>query len=295
MGIEITGIIPAIVTPFTEDEAVDEGALRAHVRRMLAAGAHGIFPGGTNGEFFAMTGEERLRVLSVVIDEVGGRVPVYAGTGAVTTSETVRLSLAAQEAGADVLSVITPYFAVATQEEIYRHFEAVAKAVSIPVLLYNIPARTGNVIEPATVARLAELPTIAGVKDSSGDRDTLLAYIEQTPDDFAVLCGNDSLILWALTVGGTGSITGIANIHPATMVGIYESWKAGDLAKAGELQDSIAPIRACFRHGNPNTIVKAAVNLAGNPVGPCRAPFNVLSDAAVADITAALEAHTGPS
>lgn len=279
---EIGGIIPALVTSFHDDESIDEAGVRAHARRMIDAGAHAVFAGGTNGEFFSLTPEERIRVTSIVVDEVAGRVPVYAGTGAVTTREAVSLSREAEAAGADALSVISPYFAQASQEELYRHFVAVAEAVSLPVVLYNIPARTGNAIAPATVARLAEVDNIAGVKDSSGNFDTILQYIEGTRErDFAVLSGNDSLILWSLLAGGAGSITGVANIYPGTLVGIYEAWRRGDMEQARAHQDSIRAIRNCFAFGNPNTIVKKAAALRGFAVGPCRAPFNQVSDEAV--------------
>ncbi|MFT3876853.1 MAG: 4-hydroxy-tetrahydrodipicolinate synthase [Propioniciclava sp.] len=288
---QIRGIIPAIVTPFHDDESLNEAELRAHTRRMLDAGVHGVFPGGTNGEFFAMSASERLRVLDVVLDEVDGAVPVYAGTGAVTTREAIELSVAAEKAGASALSVITPYFGAASQPELIAHFTAVAESVSIPVILYNIPARTGNAIAPATLGELSKVPNIVGIKDSSGNYDTILQYLDRVEgQDFAVLCGNDALILWALLAGASGSITGVANVHPETMVGIYESWKAGDLEAAKRYQSSIRALRTVFRHGNPNTVVKIATGLLGRPVGPCRRPFSSLSDAGLAELREVLDA-----
>ncbi|GAA2179027.1 4-hydroxy-tetrahydrodipicolinate synthase [Brooklawnia cerclae] len=285
----IRGIIPAMVTPFNEDESINETELRAHARRMVAAGAHGVFAGGTNGEFYAMTDQERTRVLEIVIDEVGEAVPVYAGTGGVTTSQAISLSKGAQAAGASAISVITPYFAAASQQELIRHFTAVADAVTLPVICYNIPARTGNVIAPATLEKLAEVPNIVGVKDSSGNFDNLLQYLACVAGrDFAVLCGSDSLILWALLAGAAGSITGVANVYPETMVGIYEAWRSGDIAHAKQLQDSIRAFRSVFRHGNPNTVVKLATNLLGRPVGLCRAPFNSLSETGLEELRSVL-------
>ena len=276
---EIRGIIPAMVTAFNEDESINEAGVRATARRMLDAGAHGIFPGGTNGEFYAMTAAERQQVLEIVIDEVSGAVPVYAGAGAVTTREAILLAKAAEAAGADALSVITPYFAAASQTELVAHFARVADAVSLPVILYNIPARTGNSISPATLEKLAQVPNIVGVKDSSGNFDNLLQYLARVPvgEDFAVLCGNDSLILWALLAGASGSLTGVANVYPETMVGIFDEWSKGEIDRARVLQDSIRPFRTVFRHGNPNTVVKLATNMLGWPVGPCRAPFSTLA------------------
>ncbi|WIY81729.1 4-hydroxy-tetrahydrodipicolinate synthase [Propionimicrobium sp. PCR01-08-3] len=291
---EIRGIIPAMVTAFNNDESINEQEIRVHTRRMLDAGAHGLFPGGTNGEFYALTADERLQVLEIVLDEADGKIPVYAGTGAVTTREAIELSIKAEAAGASALSVITPYFAAASQSELVTHFTRVAEAVSIPVILYNIPARTGNSIAPATLGELSKVPNIVGVKDSSGNFDNLLQYLAQVPSDkdFAVLCGNDSLILWALMAGASGAITGVANVYPETMVGIYEAWESGDQGKARALQDSIRAFRSVFRHGNPNTVVKLATNLLGRPVGPCRAPFSTLPSAGEAELRDVLKADT---
>ncbi|MFJ5143860.1 4-hydroxy-tetrahydrodipicolinate synthase [Curtobacterium sp. NPDC088465] len=285
MTTTISGSIHALVTPFHDDESLDLDQMRLHTDRAVRAGADGVFCLGTNGEFFQQTEDERLAVLEAVVDATGGRVPVYGGAGAVGTKETVRIAQRMQASGADVLSVITPYFAAASQDELYRHFAAVAGAVDIPVLIYNIPARTGNTITPATVARLAEIDNIAGVKDSSGNFDAILQLIELTdPEHFAVLAGTDSLVLPTLQAGGAGGITAVANVYPRTMVEITRKWAAGDLEGARAAQASIRPLRNLFALGNPNTIVKAATNAAGEPVGPCRAPFNLLSEAALEKI-----------
>jgi len=289
---EIRGIITPILTPMFPDERINEQELRAHVERMIAGGVHGIFALGTNGESYALTPEEKERILTVVIDQTAGRVPVFAGTGCVTTKETVEMSRRAQELGADVLSVITPWFAAASQEELYIHFATVAEAVDLPIILYNIPARTGNALAPDTVARLAkDVPNIVGVKDSSGNFDNMKQYIELTETlekDFSVLSGNDSLILPCLVFGGKGGIAGCSNVFPRTMVEIYEAWAAGDLERARKVQDSIRPFRNCFRFGNPNTIVKEAAALLGYPVGKCRRPFCTLSEEAVRQLRAVI-------
>ncbi len=275
---EIKGIIVPILTPMYGDETINEEELRAQAERLIAAGVHGIFPSGTNGEGYILSGEEKERVLEICVDQVRGRVPVYAGTGCVSTRETVRLSQRAKALGADALSVITPSFAAASQEELYTHYRTVAQSVDLPLILYNIPARTGNALAPATVGRLSEVDNIVGVKDSSGNFDTLLQYIERTRDRrFAVLSGNDSLILWTLLAGGAGAVSGCANVFPENMVAIYEKFIEGDLKGARAAQDVIRPFRDCFKLGNPNTITKAAVALLGYPVGKCRAPFNSLS------------------
>ncbi len=274
--VEIKGIIPPIVTPMNEDESINGQELRNQVNRQIKGGVHGLFPFGTNGEGYILNEKEKEEVLSIVIDETKGRVPVYAGTGCISTKDTIRQSQMAKSLGADVLSIITPSFAAASQNELYDHYKAVAEAVDMPIVLYNIPARTGNALAPATVARLSKIENIVGAKDSSGNFDNMLQYIEQTREsgDFAVLSGNDSLILWNLLAGGTGGIAGCANVFPEVMASIYNYFVAGDLENARKAQDSIRSFRGCFKYGNPNTIVKTAVNLLGYPVGKCRAPFN---------------------
>lgn len=274
--VEIKGIIPPIVTPMNEDESINEAELRNQVNRQIKGGVHGLFPFGTNGEGYILNEKEKEQVLSIVIEETNGRVPVYAGTGCISTKDTIRQSQMAKSLGADILSIITPSFAAASQNELYEHYKTVAEAVDMPIVLYNIPARTGNALAPATVAKLAKIENIVGAKDSSGNFDNMLQYIEQTRDrkDFAVLSGNDSLILWNLLAGGAGGIAGCANVFPEVMASIYNYFVAGDLENARKAQDSIRSFRACFKYGNPNTIVKTAVGLLGYPVGKCRAPFN---------------------
>lgn len=279
------GIIAAMVTALNEDESLNEREIRNQVNRQIAAGVDAVFCLGTNGEFYIQSQEEKLRVMEIVVSEAAGRVPVYAGTGCVGTKETIALSQKAKEIGADVLSVISPYFAAISQTELYMHYAAVAAAVDLPIVMYNMPARTGNNLAPETVARLADIPNIVGVKDSSGNWENLKAYIDATRGkEFRVLSGNDSLILPTLKEGGAGGITAVANIYPKTMVSIYQNFIKGDLAAAEAAQNSIAPIRACFKFGNPNTVTKKATNLRGYPVGPCRAPFQYLSEEAVAAI-----------
>lgn len=276
---EIKGVIPPILTPMDREEQINERELKNQVNRLIGAGVHGIFALGTNGEGYILSEEEKEKVLQWVIEETAGRVPVYAGTGAVSTRDTIRLSKKAKALGADVLSVITPWFAAASQEELIQHYRAVAEAVDLPIVLYNIPARTGNALSPATVETLSEVDNIVGVKDSGGNFDNMLQYIERTRDrDFAVLSGNDSLILWNLLAGGAGGIAGCANVFPENMAEIYNAFVRGDLKRARECQDNIRAFRNCFCYGNPNTIVKTAVAMLGYPVGKCRKPFDTVCE-----------------
>ncbi|HWR42087.1 4-hydroxy-tetrahydrodipicolinate synthase [Sporomusa sp.] len=283
------GIIPAMVTPMTQDEQINEKELRAQVNRMVAAGVHGLFCLGTNGEFYALSLEEKLEVIRIVTDENKGRLPVYAGTGCITSRDTIYLSQKAKELGVDALSIITPYFVAVSQDEIYSHYKEIAEAVALPIVLYNIPMRTGNNIEYKTLQRLAEIENIVGIKDSSGNFDNMLRYIEETAGSVAVLSGNDSLILSALMAGGTGSISGIANLFPEILVKIYELWQKGDIEGAKTVQGSLRPIRDTLKLGNPNSIVKRAMNLLGYQVGPARRPAAGVSEKADEAILKALE------
>ena len=292
---EIKGIIAAMQTAMHEDGSINETEQRRQINRQIAAGVDAVFCLGTNGEFYIMSMEEKIRVMEIFVDEVKGRVPVYAGTGCIGTEETVALSRKAREIGVDVLSVITPYFAAISQEERYQHYAQVASSVDIPVVMYNIPARTGASLAPATVKRLAgEFANIAGVKDSSGNFNNILQYIQETEGmDFSVLSGNDALILWTLLAGGKGGITAIANILPTVMVDIYQNYLKGDMEKAREAQNAISRTRECFKYGNPNSVVKCATNLIGQPVGPCRKPFGILPQDAVEAIRETIDNYYG--
>lgn len=286
----IKGIIAPIITPMDREENVCGEQLRVQVNRLLEAGIHGIFPFGTNGEGYILDGKEKEEVLSVVIEEVRGRVPVYAGTGCISTRETIALSKKAESLGADILSIITPSFAAASQSELYEHYKAVAQAVKLPIVLYNIPARTGNALQPDTVEKLSQIDNIIGAKDSSGNFDNMLQYLEKTAGkDFGVLSGNDSLILWNLLAGGTGGIAGCSNVYPETMVQIYQCFMEGNIEKAKAYQDSIRSFRDCFKYGNPNTVVKTAVALLGYPVGRCRKPFDQVSAEGIKVLTHVLD------
>ena len=292
---QIKGIIPPIITPMLEDDnqSVNLDQLRIQTERLLTGGVHGIFPCGTNGEAYILNFREKEAVIETVVDQVAGRVPVYAGTGCISTAETIAMSRRAQELGADVLSIITPSFALASQKELYDHYVAVAKSVSIPIILYNIPARTGNRLLPETVRALcADVDLIVGAKDSSGDIDNLKAYIRMTedlPKKVSILAGNVGAILTCLRAGGAGGIAGRANLYPATVAGIYDRFIAGDLEGAQAAQDAVTNIQRVFAYGNPNTIIKKAVAMLGHPVGQCRRPFNYLSPEGIRELEAVLE------
>ncbi len=281
------GVIVPIITPMNADESINENQFRIEITRLINNNVSGIFALGTNGEVYALNEEEKLRILAIAVEEVAGRVPVYAGTGCIGTRETVELSKKAAAMGVDALSVVSPYFVGVSQDDIYRHFDAVAKSVDLPILLYNMPARTGNNIHYSTVKRLAENnANIVGAKDSSGNFDNTLRYIENTTPDICVLAGSDSFILWTLQAGGTGAISGWANAFPKLMCSIYEFWSKGDFAAANKAQRMIRPFRDVMALGNPNSVVKRALNLLGHQVGPAREP----AAGASAEIDSALRA-----
>lgn len=280
---EAKGLITPVVTALTEEETFDAGMYREFIQHLIEAGVDGIFPMGTNGEFYAFDSEEKLAVIKTAVEATGGRVPVYAGTGCVTTKETVEFTKRVEALGVDCLSVISPYFVAVTQDDLWEHFSAVAASTKLPMLLYNIPARTGNNIAFTTVKKLMEShENIIGIKDSSGSFDNTLKYIENTKHGIHVLAGNDSLILWTLMAGGTGAISGCSNVFPELMVSIYQYWKEGNIEKANEAQKKIRPFRNIMQMGNPNSVVKLAVNMRGWKVGPARRPSNC-TNAAIKD------------
>ena len=287
-SVEIKGIIPPIITPMNADESINVAELRNQVDRQIAGGVHALFCFGTNGEGYILNADEKELVLRTVIEQCNGRVPVYAGTGCVSTKETIAQSKTAMALGADVLSIITPSFAAASQDELYTHYKTVADAVDMPIVLYNIPARTGNALAPATVARLAQIENIVGAKDSSGNFANMLGYLDAGKNkqngSFSTLSGNDQLIIWNLLAGGTGGIAGCANIYPHVMASVYDLFMAGKIEEAKAANASIQSFRACFKYGNPNTIVKTAVALLGYDVGKCRAPFNQVPEEGIAAI-----------
>jgi 4-hydroxy-tetrahydrodipicolinate synthase len=268
----VEGIIPVLITPFTEKQDVNEPVLRSYVRRYLDAGVHGIFCLGTNGEFFSLSAEEKKRIVQIAVEEAKGRVPVFAGTGGISTREVVRLTEQMEEIGADALSVITPYFLPFSQKELIAHYKSVAASTSLPILLYHFPARTGVRLEPGTVAELAKVPNIVGVKDSSGDFETILQFIRAGGPDFSVLAGSDSLLLWTLMAGGRGGVSGSANVVPDLMTAIYTHWKNGELEQAREAQERLRPLSAVYKKATLPSVFKEAMNLLGLEAGPCRSP-----------------------
>ena len=286
---ELKGIIVPMVTAFNADESLDETALRRIANYLIESGVHGLFPAGSQGEFYALTSDERKRVADVVIDEADGRVAVMVGTGAVTTRESIELTQYAEAAGADAVSVITPYFVSPSPKELRQHYIAIARSISIPVLAYNNPGRTGVHFTPADAAYVAGVvDNLVGVKDSSGDLTNTLAYIEQCPPSFKAFLGRDSLIYAGLCCGCAGAVAATANVVPGLVVGIYNAFVSGDHALALELQRKLNPLRRAFALGSFPVVVKDAMALVGQPAGPARAPISSITGEARAALASIL-------
>lgn len=287
----LRGIIPPIVTPFHADESLDLDTLQKGIDFQLKHGVHGIFVLGTTGEFYALDDGEKQQIVAAAVAHVNGRVPVYVGTGAETTREVVRLTKMAEKEGAAGVSVITPYFIKPTQAELIEHFRRVAGATSKAVVLYNNPATCGGVsIDPETVAKLAEVQNIVGIKDSSGDLQNTIETIRRVPERFAVLNGRDTLIAAALMFGAKGAIPASCNIAPDLCVGIYESHVKGDTAAAQAFQSRLHPVRLAMALGTGNGAIKEAMALLGRSAGPNRLPILPLADDKRAKLKGILDA-----
>jgi 4-hydroxy-tetrahydrodipicolinate synthase len=272
------GILPAIITPFQRDvkAGLDIEGLRSNIEALLRRGIHGIVPCGSTGESATLTFEEHERVISETVDVVNGKVPVLAGTGSNNTEEAVRLTRSARDAGADGALIISPYYNKPNRSGLIKHFTKLAD-LDIPIILYNVPGRTGQNILPDLVIELAHYPNIAGIKEASGDITQISRIIEGTRDlDFVVLSGDDAMTLPILALGGGGVISVAANVDPQRMVQMYESFRAGDLERAQNLHYELSPLyRALFIDTNPIP-VKKAVELIGMAAGPVRLPLDDL-------------------
>ncbi len=288
---KIHGIIPPVATPMQANEDLDLPRLKWFIDHLIASGVHGIFVLGTNSEFYALDEREKQEVVATAVAHVNKRVPVYAGTGAETTREVVRLTKMAEREGADGVSVITPYFISPTQQEIYDHYRRIAEHTSLPVILYNNPGTCGGVkIDVETVARLAQIPNVLAVKDSSGDLQNTVEYIRVVPERFAVLMGRDTLIFPALVMGARGSVPATGNVAPALLAEIYNAFQRGDLAASKAAQQRLSPLRLALGLCTAPGGVKAALQMLGTPIGPCRSPVAGLSPEKLPKMRAALEA-----
>jgi 4-hydroxy-tetrahydrodipicolinate synthase len=287
---QICGIIPPVATPMQANEDLDLPRLKWFLDHLIANGVHGVFVLGTNSEFYGMDEKEKQQVIATAVEHVNGRVPVFAGTGAETTREAVRLTKMAEKEGANGVSVITPYFVLPNQQEIYNHYGRIAENTSLPVVLYNNPATCGGVkIDVDTVGRLAEIPNILGVKDSSGDLQNTIEYLRVVPERFSVMMGRDTLIYPALIFGARGAVPATGNIAPRILVEIYESFMRGDQVASLAAQRKLNPVRMALTLGTAPGGVKAALQLLGLSIGPCRSPVAPLPQDKMQKMRAALQ------
>jgi 4-hydroxy-tetrahydrodipicolinate synthase len=271
------GVLTALVTPF-RDGALDERALRELVEFQVSAGVDGIVPCGSTGEAATLSHDEHRRVVEVAVATARGRVPVLAGTGSNSTSEAIELTLHAKEAGADGALLISPYYNKPTAAGIIEHYAAIARETAFPLVVYNIPGRTASNILPETMAQLAELQQVVGVKEASGDLNQVSRLILRCPADFVVLAGDDALTLPILSIGGHGVISTVSNLAPAEMVEMVRAFRAGDLARARQVHMRLLPlIDGIFCETNPIP-VKAALAMRGMIRDELRLPLVPLSE-----------------
>ena len=272
------GVLPAIITPFKRNSAMglDISGLERNIEFLMSCGIHGIVPCGSTGESATLTFEEHEKVVQITVDKVKGRIPVIAGTGSNNTAEAVRLTKAAKDIGADGVLVISPYYNKPNRSGLIKHYTKLAD-LDIPVIMYNVPGRTGQNLEPDLVAELAQHPNIVAIKEASGNISQISRIIEDTQDDeFAVISGDDNITLPIMALGGTGVISVAANVDPSRMVAMYEAMKQGDYQKALVLHFALSPLfRSMFIDTNPIP-VKKAVELLGMAGGPVRLPLDEL-------------------
>ncbi len=287
-----TGVGTALITPFTTSGAVDEAGVRRLARRQIDAGVHFLVPCGTTGETPTLSEAEKRRVVELVVEESGGQVPVMAGAGGYDTREVVHAAQVMAEAGADGLLSVTPYYNKPTPEGLFEHFSAIASATPLPVMLYNVPGRTGCNMDAATVARLAGIPTVVGVKEASGNIQQMAEILAAVPDDFLVLSGDDAITVPLMAIGGRGLISVASNEIPGEMARMVEAAEQGDFQAARALHQRLLPLLLVnFVESNPGP-VKFAMSALGLCEEVYRLPMVPPREASKAKILAALRPWT---
>ncbi len=287
VAIPLGGIVPAVITPFREDESIDYSAWQKHLEFLIASGVHGLFVVGGQGEFFALSEEERTVAARFCAQTVAKRVPLYANVGAVTTAETLRLAQKAESDGIDYLVVITPYYVRPSAAELVEHYSEVCRGVRIPVLAYNIPERTGVELTPAVVGKVAASnENFVGLKDSSGRLDLIPEWRRA---GLAVFMGRDHMILDGLRMGCVGAVTACANLVPRAFLDLYSAYQAGNLDEAARLQLLVEPLRKAFSLATFPSVIKEAMKLAGMEAGRCRRPVGPMPEEARAGLAAILD------
>jgi len=274
---KIEGIITALITPFTEEGDIDEQALQELVEFQVKSGVHGLYPCGTVGEGPTMSIEQRKRVAEIVVDKVKARIPVIVHIGTINTTMTIELAKHAEKVGADALGCVTPYYFTLDDDAIVEHYRRVAEAVRMPIFVYNIPHRTNINITPNLMAKLAKLPNITGIKDSSRDFTQLCEYIEKLGKGFTIICGTDALIIPALFMGAKGSISSISNVFPELFVDAYDAYKNRSYEKAITLQYRIIAARRVL--AKPAIApLKEALKMRGYRAGTVKNPLRPMTE-----------------
>jgi 4-hydroxy-tetrahydrodipicolinate synthase len=272
--IDLSGVFVPHITPFTSKGRLDTEALRACMKFWMEGGVSGLVPCGSNGEAPYLSRQERRRVIKIVVDEVNGKLPVIAGTGSMSTQETITLTKDAKDIGADAALVVTPFYFKLSNREIYEHYRAVAEAVDFPILLYSVPKFTGFSLEPTVISQLAsEHKNVVGVKDSGGSIGTITETIRLVGDKIAVLAGTADVALSTFTLGGRGAVVAVANVFPKMCSSMYEAFKKGNHEKASKLQRQMSFVNEVLtkRH-NQLSAIKEALKLQGLPAGYPRRP-----------------------
>lgn len=266
-------LITAMVTPFDKDLAVDYGRAAALARRLVATGSDGVVVCGTTGESPTLTREEKLNLFRTVAEAIGGKAMVIAGTGTNSTRDSIELSQAAEKAGVDGLLLVVPYYNKPPQEALYQHFQAIARSTSLPIMLYNIPGRTGTNLAPETVARLAEIENVRAIKEASGNLDQVSELRRLLPDDFAIYSGDDSLTLPMLALGAAGVVSVASHLVGRRLREMIDSFLAGKVAEATRIHLELFPLfRSLFLTTNPIP-VKRMLQLVGEDMGGLRPPL----------------------
>jgi len=271
------GSIPALVTPF-RDERFDEAAFRDFVDWQVGQGSHGLVPVGTTGESATLSAQEHGRVVRACVEAAAGRVPVIAGCGSNNTAVAIELVKAAADAGADAALLVPPYYNRPNQEGIYAHFEAVAAATDLPIVLYNVPARTVTDISVETMGRLAKLPSIKAVKDATGNVARVTAQRLACGKDFVQLSGNDDMALGFMAMGGSGCVSVTANVAPRLCAEMHKAWREGRIAEAQAIQDRLVPLHDSLFVETSPAPVKYAASLLGKGSDKCRLPLAPVSE-----------------
>lgn len=290
---QLRGILTALATPFGADGELDEATLRRVVDRSIDGGVHGVVACGSTGEFTALSSDERRRIVEIVVDQAGGRVPVIAQTGATSTAEAIRLSRHAESVGADIVMTIAPYYEPLNLDETTDYLRTVAGSVSVPVMLYNIPMATGFDLSPDTVGALArEVENIKYIKNTTIDMAQSAQLIHHYGDVVSTFVGWDSLLLASVVEGAAGVMAGTANLVPSELVAVWNAVQAGDFQLARDEWDRVYPVVDAVMQQPFVPAVKAVLNALGLPVGPPRAPIAALDPAAtsrIVDLVAATQ------